>query len=1134
MPGLLASLQSVLSGSGISGALDAQAGLLQQVTAGAEALVGGPEVLTEIEALLSGDGVPRFDTGPLAALGSGITSLPLPSDPSGPLAPLLEPLQQLSNLQAGFGSALAVLDVVRRVIELAFRRSVQGGDTLPFGLAAFGRQGLPATDFDLDEARRSVEQAVALLGEQPALDAARLVELVRRIGGAFDIHHKWPRIPGLSEAAEALQTIARWESASGSQIALDLARHTALAADVIALPRTRVVLPLVQAAERAASLDARLADAELFALLSRLRSSARASARAPAPSALDALERHVAGLEAAAAGLDLERGPLSKIAALPAELELALGRTIRALTPSADVSRLVRSPLSILAAIPPPEPGAFADVLASIEGIDLSALTDPLTRVRDAVQEAVSAVEDAREGVRDALVGLLSPVDDALAGLIGAAQLDTLPARLEALRQQLEGLVQDQMVGRLQPIQQGVSALVDDLSEAVAAFDPAELLAPIRSALDELAGLLSGDEVLGAIETVETALSDAVKAIEAFTLAPAADVVIDNFGAIEAKVREIDPALIPDSAKPLLRQAVDGVVNIDIQGEVGPPIIDGLRAALELGPGAIVGAIRDASDSLRASLEGFEPSQIVGDALQQPFDDLLGTLRGFRPSALLERVQAALSSLAAVVSADGILELLQPLDDAHRAAAELIESLRPSKLLAPVEEAIERAVAEVLRASGVDDVLDGVTSTLADINAWLGVAVDARDALEHIARVFESPGDGEAALQGLVDSAMARLESASVGGMQQALAATSAAAASIRGDVLLAEVAVAVRAAVDRVPPALGGADARRLAEVTRAFPLAALRALPGQPGRQRLVGLVERLLAVCGRLEAAQQPWSSAARLRDEVASLAPRLDAYHRLFRYEGEDIFASFTREIASASDLVPLVRPVLERDLRPALSLLFALLRALGPHVGVIARGFGEVLVGVQGKLAAITGDAGLGGIVQGVDVIADLLRDLDLTPISDPLDAVYGRIESAWSHLDPEALRPVLQGFADSIAEVLDLGNLVDAESTAALDATWQSLLADLEALSPRAIVASTLDPAFERALEPVQRILALPDQLQALVDAAAEHLPDDAVLQLGRVEVAFDAMLRALPLDGGGSVSGSASGSVSASLSVGN
>lgn len=1130
MAGLLESLTSALSGSGVSGAVDSQAGLLSAVISGAASLAGGPEALTEIEALLSGEGVPSFDPSPITGLGSGLAGLSLPTDLTGPLAPILQPLQGLIGLQAGFGGAVGTLDLIRRIVELAFRRSVQGGSPLPFGLGAFGRQGMPATDFDLDDARRAVQDAVALLGDQPALDPPRLVELLRRVGRGFDLHTKWPRIPGLSDAAEALQTVIRWESVTGEEIAADLASHTAQAAQVIALPRARVVAPLASAAQRAASLDALLAAPELFTLLDRLRAAARSGAPAPSGAALDALEVHVAALEAAAAALDLERGPLSKLAAVPADLELALERTLRALTPSADVGLLLRSPMAALAQVPAADPAVFADVLQSIEEIDLSALTDPLTRVRDAVQEAVDAIEGAKDGVRDQLVELLSPVDAALASLISAAGLDALPQRLEELRQRLEDLVQDEIVGRLAPIQQGVAGLVDNLAEAVEGFDPEQVVAPIRDALDELAGLLAGEEVMSAIATVEAALQDAVEAIEAFTLAPAADVVIDNIGSIEAKIREIDPSSIPDAAKPLLRQAVDGVVNIDISAEVSAPITDGLRTAIEAGPGALVGAIRGAAGTLREGVEGFKPSQIVGDKLQQPFDDLLATLRDFRPSALLGRLQGVLDGLVSSVSVDGLGELLEPLEDAHAAAAGAIEGLRPSNLLRPVEEAIERAVAEVLRASGADDVLDGLVGIMADINAWLGVAVDARDALGHIARVLESPGDGEAALQQLVDDAMARLQTASVSGMQPALQAAREASAAVRGDVLLAEVATAVRTAVDRVPPALSGPDARRLIDVVRAFPLHALRALPAQQRRARLVRQVQRLLAVCDGLEAAAGPWGQATRLRDEVADMAPRMETYQRLFRYEGEDIFASFGRPIASAADLVPLVRPVLERDLRPALGLVFALLRAVGPHVAVMARGLGDVLVGVQGKLTAITGDEGLGGIVTGIDQIAGMLRDIDLTPITDPLDAVYGRVEGAWANLDPANLRPVLQGFGEAVAQVLDISNLVDPETTAQLDATWATLLSDLEALSPREIVASTLDPAYERAMEPVKRVLELPDKLQELVDAAAEHVPDDAMEQLARVEVAFDAMLRALPLDGGG---GGASASASGSVSVG-
>ena len=121
---------------------------------------------------------------------------------------------------------------------------------------------------------------------------------------------------------------------------------------------------------------------------------------------------------------------------------------------------------------------------------------------------------------------------------------------------------------------------------------------------------------------------------------------------------------------------------------------------------------------------------------------------------------------------------------------------------------------------------------------------------------------------------------------------------------------------------------------------------------------------------------------------------------------------------------------------------------------------------------------------------------------------------------------MLQAFSDSVAAVLDLGNLVDPAASAQLDATFLQLVDDLDALSPERLVAATLDPAYARAMEPVRRVLELPDRLQELIDAVAEHVPDDAVVQIGRVEVAFDAMIRALPLGGDGA-------SASASVSIG-
>ena len=1123
MPGLLDALSSALEGTDIAGPLSAQLGLLQGIGAQQQALGDGPPALGELTSLLGA--APGFDFSALGGLGGGVSGLPLPADLRGPLQPLLTPLEGLIGLQVGFEGATGKLDLVRRVIEIAFRRAVSPDNTLPVGLGAFGRWGLPTIDLDLDEARQSVQEAIALFGDQAELGPERLLELARRVGGSYDIQAKWPRIPGLSEAAEALQTTARWEGLSGAALTAELTRSTGLAAQVIALPRTRVVEPITRAAGAAAAAPASLtrARAALLPLLEALRPATFAGAPSPGQLTLDRLEAEVGALEALTAALDLERGPLSRLAAVPADLELSLLRTIRAVTPSSDGDRLVSHLRQALEQIPAASGAVFDDVLRSIQEIDLSALTEPLGRIRDAVQAASDAFGDARDGVRQALEDLLRPVDEALAALVTAAGLDTLQARLQQWRDELDAFVQTEVVGRLQPIQDSVTGLVDGLSTAVSSFDPAALLAPIQAALDGLAAVLAGPEVLAAITTAEQALTAAVQAIEQFTLKPAADTVIADMNAIEEKVGAINPAILPDAAKDLLRQGVATLTDIDFTGTIATPIVEGLATAIEEGPGAAVSAIRGAAEELSAGLADFNPSEIIGDELQAPFDELVTALRTFRPSDLLRRVQDALDAVVSALSVDGLTDLLTPLEEAHAAAADAIAAMRPSVLLRPVDEAIERAVAEVLRSSGVDAVLDGVVSAVADINAWLDVAVDARDALHQIARVLEAPIDTDAVLDQLIDSAMDRLADADITALAAAQQAAAEAAASIRVDVLHAALANAVRAAVDTAPTALASDDARRLKEAARAFPLNALRALPPSERRRQLVAQLERLLRVADQLDAAAPAWQRAGRLRDEVAAMPPRLETCVRVFRYDGDDVFSTWTRPITSAAELQALVRPSAQRDLRPVLQTAIAALRRVGPHVAVIARGLGDVLVAAQSKLAELTGPDGVGGVVSGIDSIADQLRTLDLSPITGPLDAVYGRIEGAWAALDPAGLRALLEGIAEDITALLDVSQLVSPEATAQLDTTYTTLVDHLEDLSPRAIVAATLDPLYTSILEPVQRLLALPAQLEALIDGATTRVPDETLEQLGRVEQAFDAMLRALPLGDTGSASASVS-----------
>ena len=136
--------------------------------------------------------------------------------------------------------------------------------------------------------------------------------------------------------------------------------------------------------------------------------------------------------------------------------------------------------------------------------------------------------------------------------------------------------------------------------------------------------------------------------------AVAADAAITNIGAIEAKINEIDPATIPEDAKPLIAQGVEAVVSIDFTASVGDPLIGALETALEAGPMALLTVVESGIDDLRAELDHFKPSEAIGAQIGAPFEELAATLRGFSPSALLQRVQDALDDIAAQA---GVLDI---------------------------------------------------------------------------------------------------------------------------------------------------------------------------------------------------------------------------------------------------------------------------------------------------------------------------------------------------------------------------------------------------------------------------------------------------------------------------------------------
>lgn len=1133
MAGLLQALQELLDGAGLDAQVSVQVEGMNGIGATVQALVDGPSQLLDLESAIGQLPVPPGLSG-IGRIASGLAAIAVPGEAAraGPLAPILGPLNGLAvdvNVSASV-QITAVFDLVREIAQLATGR-VFGGAS---GMAEEDDFSIPELP-DPEQLRAFVAEAGnALDALGPSFDAPRILELIQRAAAGFRRPLvRFPPIPVLVEMMEALDTIATWQTLAPAELSAHLARTVEMAAQLIRAPREKVADPVLAAAAAvtggAGTLEA--AAGELGALFPALRAKVIGGSGKPSAVELRRVEAAAETIDRLTAALDPATSPLSGYQRLPQELTRTLLCAVRALQPAFDVAPFAERLRAFVGEISAPGDDVFQDVVTAIEDFDLSAVTDPLQTVRQAVETAVTEIENARNTVRDGLVGIVSPVADALDAALAAAGFADIQRALDDLPGQIQSFVDTRITPNLDGVRQGIAGAVDAVSTAGDSFDPDSLVAPIRDAVEQAAALLRSDEVASAFADVEAALAGAIDALGDFDLAIAADASIDLIGDIEGKVSEIDPSSIPDAAKPVIEQAVKVVADIDFSVEVSAPISGTIQQAVVEGPGAILGAIEQGMDEVRSRVEAFRPSQVIGDALDRPFEQMLATLREFKPSDLLGRLQQALDAAASQVQILDVGAVVDPLVTLHGEIEAQVQVLRPSNLLQPVEAAVEAAVARVFEAAGVDTVLDGIDEVLAFVQTWTGLVADARDLLARAGDLFAASGDASAQVESLVDAAVDKLDEVDLGRLEAAFAAAGAAVASVERNRVAGDLAPALQSAGERGPQVLAAPAAARLKTLARSFPLAELEAHPPAPARRRLAAAVKRLRSAADRLDAAAGPWGSLGpALVTAAGDLQQDLLDYHHVVQLEGGGAFAQLAAPPASVDELKASVRAALADGLGQPLTTVVVTFQAFAPFVHLLARGLSDILGAAHAKIDEITGDAGIGGAVGAVEDLVAQLRDLDLSPITDPLDDLFGRVETAIGAIDPEPLRAALNAARDAVAGLLSLSTLIDPAQIDALDAAYAGALEKIGALAPGAVISATVDPVFEELLADLLPILDLPARLRLRLEEAGRELGAEVVVELARVEAAFDEMLRAIPLATGSS---GASASASASVSIG-
>ena len=1138
MPGLLASVDGLFGAVDIDASISVQVGGLDAVaTTIAEFASGPPDLSTLTDAIgnlptpAGLDGLVGI-AGILSAAADG-----LDVDLGGAFAQVIEPLGRIGLPGFGIEAAQQLacgIEVARKIVAMTTGEEFSGGFGLPLGADLWGRRGMPAgLDVDPEETRRRMAAMRADLDAFGAnLDGPALVALLRSIAPQVVDLRKWPHIPVVSDILEIAAVAATWESLEPGPLTAHLDRQLARIGDVIAMPRTRVAAPLIAQSRLVAEAPERIgaaADA-VIPVLTVVAAKVTETTVPPSIGELVVLERHVDALEELADAVELDDTPLGRLPHLVDDLELQLLRAVRAFHPAMD-SGSINGPLdALLAMIPEPEGDPIGGAAQAIADLDLAFLTDPLAGVQQAVQTVVDEIVGALDAVRDQVMAVLDPVADALDIGLDSAGLADAQVALAALPDELRAFVDTEVLPGIEPIRDGITDAVDALDGALDGFDPASLIAPLRDAIEQLADLVGADETRVVVEEVHAALDAATAVVAGIDFAGATDEVVALLADLEASFAEIDPLTIPEPALPIIEGAVEVVASIDLTSELSDPIDSAVAVALDAGPGRLLDELDGQLGRLRAGIEQFRPSLAIGDALDRPFVDLLDVLESVSPATLLESVANELRRAADRVRLLDPGAILAPLENAHGQMVAAVESVRPSILLQPVDTAIASAIDRLFEVTGVDDVFDGLNDALATVQAWIDVVAETEGVIRRLGEMLAEPGDADAALDSLVEAIVTRLDTADIESLRGRFETLGDTVRSVQHATITADITHALRA-TQVVPAALRSSDLARLAQAARAFPRSALADHRPVPKRRRLAEATDRLVAVVGRFEAAATGFDE---LSAEIDVRAPRLQAdlatYARLSIIDGQDVFSDCIIPVPDRAAVLDAVRSAAREGLELPMQALLGLFGRVAPHLSDLAIGFADVVVALQAKVVAVAGAEGIGGAVDSLEEVADLLRNLDLAPVTDPLDGVFARIETAVGAFDPAPLGAVLNAAADAVSDLLDLDALIDPAAVAALDATYAEVLDRVRTLRPGAVVAETLDPLYEDLLVDILALLELPRLLRDLLGSIGVELGGEVTEQLERIEIAFDAMLRAVPLRGGRF---EASVEVSASASVG-
>jgi len=937
------------------------------------------------------------------------------------------------------------------------------------------------------------------------------------------------QLPFIDETRQTLETILQWRAADGAQIANHLEATLHATAAFISESFTGVTQPV---AAEINTLSGQLDTASLKNLLNEssqglkdLGTAVAAQNLVTINNTLAALNERTAQLAAVLAGLQVNyfNGQAQRLRRrledLPDHLQMQMCTVLSTLNPAPGPNLLEAVAESINGAF---EAAQVDEFMAGINtlmdqlrellaALDLSIIETPIQTAAAAAQSAVDGLDNLLVEVVTQTSLLFDEIDQAVAVVNTAALAEAVNKAITDFQQ----LLQNHLNNLFAPIRETINSIIGTggtIDQAAGQFNPEEIIAALRAAIQSLTKILSDPAVVNALNTIKSSLETATGALNALSFKPVNDAVISQIEEVTATLEKIDTSILNFALKLALSATLEVLPGEEQCQALTGTLLKKLDGLLQSGPIPLLNRVKQQPDRLKQQLQSFAPAKLIGDELSKPFQELVGKLEAFQPSKLFDPVQQALNAVKTKLQNQANPgQLLAPLEKPFAGLLQAFDKLQPQPLIAPLQQKIDAMIDVVLDALPVDEFLDIFDAVLQRIQSLVAGLEAVQNLLQKISGMLGELSSPDSQVQAWIDGIVDKLNQVSeAADLQAAFAEIAAAIDGVKAAPLQTAIAPPLetfnQALLTLAPRSL----LNQLIRDYRDFPSAAITSLP-EPEKQNVQAFFNSFDPLQRNISAPLndlQEFSES--LQAQPQKITDFFAAWNGKFHGPNSPLRQCLPADTSMAGIKI-LLRETIDQQIGAALAKFLQAVAKIKQLFEAFRAIYAQFVDDVKAKLAVLlNGPGSLGNIRNALNALVDKIRAFNLQFLVDELEALFDSIKGKLTAISPTALRQVVENAFNQTLSVLNVATLLPAAVIAQLDADFAALIAKIKALDPGELVTNVIQPEFEKTLQPFIAAFDLTAFIEALI-ARMNGLKPELETELNRTCEAFGAMLDAVP-----------------------